>query len=83
MHISGAKLVGIEHIVVATIFEMCYKRLKKNLNEFNNIPCVKIFIEGEWPTRDVYITNILKNFHLFENMALFQYVMLICRCEVP
>ncbi|XVF81912.1 hypothetical protein PTKIN_Ptkin16aG0000600 [Pterospermum kingtungense] len=44
--IHGDKVVGVEHIVVATIFEMSHRRLRKNLNEFNNIHCVKEFVDA-------------------------------------
>ncbi|XVF81966.1 hypothetical protein PTKIN_Ptkin16aG0004800 [Pterospermum kingtungense] len=45
--IHGDEVAGVEHIVVATIFEMSQRRLRKNLNEFNNILCVKEFVDGE------------------------------------
>ncbi|XVF59456.1 hypothetical protein PTKIN_Ptkin07bG0277600 [Pterospermum kingtungense] len=41
--IHGAEVVGVEHIVVATIFKMM---LGKDLNEFNNIHRVKMFLEA-------------------------------------
>ncbi|XVF76934.1 hypothetical protein PTKIN_Ptkin14bG0000100 [Pterospermum kingtungense] len=44
--IHGAEEVGVEHIVVATIFEMSQRRHRKNLTEFNNIHCVKEFLDA-------------------------------------
>ncbi|XVF79354.1 hypothetical protein PTKIN_Ptkin14bG0215100 [Pterospermum kingtungense] len=44
--IHGDYVAGVDHLVVATIFQMSKRRLRKNIIEFNNIPCVKKFIEA-------------------------------------
>ncbi|XVF79353.1 hypothetical protein PTKIN_Ptkin14bG0215000 [Pterospermum kingtungense] len=42
----GDYVTVVEHLVVATNFQMSKRRLRKNIIEFNNIPCMKKFIEA-------------------------------------
>ncbi|XVF42064.1 hypothetical protein PTKIN_Ptkin01aG0329900 [Pterospermum kingtungense] len=43
----GANLVGVEHVVVAIVYEMRkVGRRKKDLHEFNNRKCVRVFLRA-------------------------------------